>query len=122
MSMLWESLTGGGKEGRQVIKDNLTHTIDCLCKDSTSRLWRARVGALGALSDIIVGRDWEELGGGGEVIVGEDWVGGIGVEGAGDRLLELWRVAMRGLDDVHGGVREAAGGVGKSLRSLTVRV
>ena len=122
MGVLWDALTGGKADGRQVIKDNLTFTIDSLCKDSTSRLWRARVGALGALADVFVGRDWKELGGGEKVVVGEDWVAGLGVEGAADRLLELWRITMRGMDDVRGGVREAAGGVGKSLRSLTVRL
>jgi proteasome component ECM29 len=43
----------------------LLPTVDILIQDAGSKLLRARVGACGALADVIVGRSWQELGGGG---------------------------------------------------------
>ncbi|GMH80169.1 hypothetical protein TL16_g08431 [Triparma laevis f. inornata] len=118
MTLLWNSITGGKAEGRAVIKDNLSGTIDALCKDACSTLWRSRVGGCGALGEIIVGRGWEELGGGGSIL-DEDFVE---TKTAAGRLLTLWRVTMRALDDVRGNVRDSGENLGKSLRSLTIRL
>lgn len=118
MELLWKSITGGKAEGRNVIRENLKDTIASLCKDATSKLWRSRVGGCGALAEVIVGRSWEELGGGGAVL-DEDFVE---TDAAAGRLLTLWRVTMRALDDVRGSVRESAEALGRALRSLTVRL
>ena len=61
-------------------------------QDAGSKLWRARVGACGALADVIVGRSWQELGGGGIELDDE----GIASKAtASTRLLRLWRITMR---------------------------
>ena len=119
MNVLWEAITGGKAEGRAVVSQFLVSTIDILCKDSTNKLWRARCGGCGALSEVIVGRSWAELGGGGE-IVDEDEPGED--RKAAEKLLTLWRVTMRALDDVRTNVRESGESLAKSLRSLTIRL
>lgn len=68
MELLWKTITGGKAEGRNVVKENLKETIASLCKDATSKLWRSRVGGCGALAEVIVGRSWAELGGGGAIL------------------------------------------------------
>ena len=124
MGMLWNSLTGGKAEGRTVITNNLVFVVDELCKDAVNKLWRARVGACGALSDVIVGRNWEDLGGGEGIVDIGDSFSSANTDKcyAARRLLELWRVGMRALDDVRSNVRESGGELAKSLRSLTVRL
>jgi proteasome component ECM29 len=123
MSALWIGLTGGGAEGRAAITQHLLATIDSLIEEASSKLWRARVGACGALSEIIVGRDWNELGGGGPVLSDDDLSdGSTGSESAGVRLLRLWRVAMRSMDDVRGAVRDSGEKLARSVRALTVRL
>jgi proteasome component ECM29 len=52
---LWIGLTGGGAEARKVVTDSLLPTMDILIQDASSKLWRARVGASGALAEVIVG-------------------------------------------------------------------
>eukprot|EP00977_Amphora_coffeiformis_P014885 scaffold4242_cov175-Amphora_coffeaeformis.AAC.9 len=94
-----------------------------LISDSASKFWRARVGACGALSDVIVGREWIELGGGGPVL--EDDVlydgGDVGI-GAGVRLLRIWRAVLRALDDVRDAVRQNGATLGRAVRALTLRL
>ena len=68
MKTLWVGLTGGGEEGRKAISDNFRPTMDTLVEDTSSKFWRARVGACGALSQICVGRSWADLGGGPAVL------------------------------------------------------
>lgn len=60
---LWDGLTGGGAEARLAITQHLLLVIDSLIADTSHKLWRARVGATGALAQVIVGRSWNELGG-----------------------------------------------------------
>jgi proteasome component ECM29 len=60
---LWDGLTGGGAEARGLITQHLLSIVDSLITDTTHKLWRARVGATGALAQVIVGRSWSELGG-----------------------------------------------------------
>lgn len=60
---LWNGLTGGGAEARQAITQHLIPIIDSLISDTSHKLWRARVGATGALAQVIVGRSWIALGG-----------------------------------------------------------
>ena len=119
MSNLWLALSGGGAESRALITQNLLTTIDTLIADAGSKLWRARVGACGALADIIVGRSWQDLGGGGVEIDDE----GSGMKAtASIRLLRLWRITMRALDDVRTAVRERGDSLGRGMRALTIRL
>merc|ERR1740124_1242395 len=68
METLWSSLTGGGAKAREAISKHLLSTIDTLINDASNKLWRARVGACGALAEVIVGRSWINLGGGDAVL------------------------------------------------------
>eukprot|EP00584_Thalassiosira_punctigera_P018638 CAMPEP_0172559748 /NCGR_PEP_ID=MMETSP1067-20121228/85506_1 /TAXON_ID=265564 ORGANISM="Thalassiosira punctigera, Strain Tpunct2005C2" /NCGR_SAMPLE_ID=MMETSP1067 /ASSEMBLY_ACC=CAM_ASM_000444 /LENGTH=976 /DNA_ID=CAMNT_0013349411 /DNA_START=13 /DNA_END=2940 /DNA_ORIENTATION=- len=119
MNILWLALTGGGAESRAIINQHLLPTIDVLIKDAGSKLWRARAGACGALADIIVGRSWQDLGGGGIELDDE----GSGMKPtASIRLLRLWKVTMRSLDDVRTAVREGGETLGRGVRALTIRL
>jgi len=120
MSTLWIGLTGGGAEARLLINKYLLSTLDSLMEDAASKLWRARVGSCVALAEIIVGRSWQDLGGGGELDSFDD----IGQDShcAASRLLRLYRVTIRSLDDVRLTVREAGAVLSRSVRSLTTRL
>ena len=143
MNALWVGLTGGGSEARESITRHFIPTLDILLKDASSKLWRTRLvpllvaiertyislahqyhyfivraGACGALSDIIVGRSWDELGGGD---VEEDEGDAVSL-GAAVRLIRLWRCAVRALDDVRTPVRERGESMGRGLRALTIRL
>lgn len=124
MQNLWNGLTGGGAEARSAISKHLLVTVDTLIDDTSSKLWRTRLGACGALAQVIVGRSWKELGGGTAVLFDDDVVSRTttGSTTAGVRLLRLWRVAMRSLDDVRVNVREAAETLGRGVRGLTLRL
>lgn len=104
---------------RDLIDEHLLYVLDELIYDSASKFWRARFGACKTLSEIIIGRSWEQLGGGGPV----DCTDINNTENsAGVRLLRLFRVTVRALDDVRLAVREAGGVLSRSLISLTVRL
>jgi proteasome component ECM29 len=118
MNALWVGLTGGGSEAREIITRNLIPTLDTLIKDASSKLWRVRAGACGALSDIIIGRTWDDLGGGD---VEEDEGDAVSV-GAAIRLLRLWKSSVRALDDVRTPVRERGDSLGRAVRALTIRL
>ena len=118
MNALWVGLTGGGSEARESITRHFIPTLDTLIKDASSKLWRVRAGACGALADIIVGRSWEDLGGGD---VEEDEGDAVSF-GAAIRLLRLWRCAVRALDDVRTPVRDRGESMGRGLRALTIRL
>jgi proteasome component ECM29 len=123
MSSLWVGLTGGGAAARVAITQNLLTTADVLIEDASSKLWRARVGALGGLAEIIVGREWLALGGGPPVLSDDDlYDGRLSSAGAGVRLLRLWRVVTRALDDIRGAVRESGETLGRAVRALTIRL
>jgi proteasome component ECM29 len=122
MSNLWLGITGGGAEARQAISQHLLPTMDTLIEEAASKLWRARVGACGALSQIIVARSWRDLGGGSPVLDDDDVLDGAGTTAAGARLLRLWRSATRALDDVRGNVRESGEHLARTVRGLTIRL
>ena len=124
MSNLWNGLTGGGAEARLAITEHLLPTIDVLVDEASSKLWRARVGACGALSQIIVARSWTELGGGPPVLDDDEALANTTTSSttAGARLLRLWRVAIRSLDDVRGAVRDSGETLARGVRSLTIRL
>ena len=121
MSNLFVGVTGGGAEARLAITQHLIPTIDTLINEASSKLWRARCGACGALSQVIVARSWEDLGGGPPVLDDDDILDASN-KGAGARLLRLWRVAMRSLDDVRGNVRESGEKLARTVKSLTIRL
>ena len=125
MTALWVGLTGGGAESRAAITEHLLTTIDALIDDATNKLWKARVGAVGALAEVIVGRSWSDLGGGGAVMDDEDAAAhdsDVSTSTAAHRLLRLLRVTTRSLDDVQGIVRESGEILGRSVRALIVRL
>ena len=122
MSNLFVGVIGSGAEARSAVTKMLIPTIDALISDaSSSKLWRCRFAALSALSETIVGRYWQELGGGTQVLHDEDILDSSNT-GAGARMLRLWRVAMRALDDVRGNVREVGEKFCRTLKSLTIRL
>jgi proteasome component ECM29 len=126
MQTLWNALTGGGEEGRGAINSYFRQTFDALIQESNSKLWRTRVGACGALAQIIVGRSWQELGGG-SAVLDENYDLIISQTPshstlAGVRLLRLWRASLRALDDVRIAVRESGETLGRGARALTVRL
>lgn len=121
MSALWVALTGGGAEARAAISKHLIVAIDELVSETSSKMWRIRAGACSALAEIIVGRDWESLGGG-EAILNDDDLHSPSKVFAGVRLLRLWRVSMRALDDVRTNVRESGATLARGVRGLTIRL
>lgn len=126
METLWVGLTGGGEEGRVAISRFLRPTIDALVEETSSKLWRTRAGACGALAQVIVGRTWLDLGGG-EAVLDENYdlvISKTACETtfAGVRLLRLWRCCLRALDDVRIPVRESGEALGRGLRALTIRL
>ncbi|KAL3932414.1 MAG: hypothetical protein SGBAC_010862, partial [Bacillariaceae sp.] len=122
MQNLWNGLTGGGADARNAISEHLLPIIDSLIKDTSHKLWRARAGATGALAKVLVGRSWTELGGGPAVLDDDDILSNATTKTAGIRLLKLWNIAMRSLDDVRATVRENGEVLARGLRSLTVRL
>ena len=121
MSSLWTGLTGGGAEARQAVSLHLIPTIDALVEETSSKLWRARVGACGALAEIVVGRNWAELGGGGPCL-DDDHLYTSETPSASVRLLRLWRASMRAMDDVRLTVRESGATLARAVGRLTVRL
>ena len=121
---LFLGLTGGGSESRAAITQHLLPTVDTLIEDCTNKLWRARVGACGALAEILVGRSWAELGGGPALLDDDDIHTKTSSANlnAGVRLLRLWRVTMRSLDDIRASVRERGDSLARALRSLSIRM
>ncbi|KAL3920061.1 MAG: hypothetical protein SGILL_003448 [Bacillariaceae sp.] len=126
MQTLWNALTGGGEEGRSAINSFFRSTFDALIVETSSKLWRTRVGACGALAQIITGRSWQDLGGG-PAVLDENYDLVISQTpsestSAGVRLLRLWRACLRALDDVRITVREGGEALGRGVRALTVRL
>ena len=122
MSFLLTGLTGGGSETRAAVSEHFLSTIDILIQDASNKLWRARTGAIGALGEIIVGREWEEFGGGPPVLSDDDIYDDRHTKLSGVRLLRLWRVVVRALDDVRDTVRSNGERLGRALRGLTIRL
>lgn len=123
MNALWLRLTGGGSEARFLLSQQLLPTVDTLVEDCTSKFWRARAGGCGALAEILVGCSWESLGGGPAVLDDDDvHVRQASDVTAGIRLLRLYRVSMRALDDVRSNVREAGEVLARTMRGLSIRL
>ncbi len=88
--------------------------------DATNKLWRARVGACVALAEVLVGRTWDDLGGGAALTL--DDFSDKQPQNAASRLLLLCRVAVRSLDDIRLTVRESGAILSRSVRSLIIRL
>ena len=121
MTSLWTGITGGGADARLAVSVHLLPTFDTLIDETSSKLWRVRVGSCGALAEIIVGRDWEALGGG-DAVLNDDFMYTKVTSCAGVRLLRLWRASMRAMDDVRGAVRDSGGVLARAVRGLTIRL
>ena len=102
------------------MNNHLLSTIDTLINDASNKLWRARVGACSALAEVIVGRTWNDLGGGGPISL-DDYLSRQN-QTAASRLLILYRVTVRALDDVRLTVRESGEVLSRSVRGLTIRL
>ena len=122
MGVLWAALTGGGAESREVVSENFLSCVDILIKEASNKLWRARSGALGALSDIIVGRDWAAFGGGPPILNEDDMYDDRPTNSGGVRLLRLWRVVVRAQDDVRDSCRTQGSSLGRALKGVTIRM
>jgi proteasome component ECM29 len=61
MTILWLALAGGKAESSALVTQNLLTTVDILLVDCSSKLWRCRVGACGALSDVLGTTRWFKL-------------------------------------------------------------
>ena len=117
MCSLWVGLTAGGAQARRLIDLHLISIIDTLMKDAYSKLWRSRAASCLALSEVIVGRSWDDLGGGTQRIQFDEVE--FSESCGGTRLLKLFQLTIRALDDVRIAVREAGESLGRSLKSLT---
>lgn len=73
------------------------------------------------MSEVIVGREWADFGGGGAVLSDDDLLEG-GVVSAGVRLLRIWNATSRALDDVQGAVRDSGETLARAVRALTIRL
>ena len=73
------------------------------------------------MSEVIAGREWSDLGGGGAVLSDDDLLEG-GSASAGTRLLRIWNATSRALDDVQGTVRDSGATLARAARALTIRL
>lgn len=75
--------------------------VEYCLKSMSSRQWRVREGACGALREALISRTWEQVKG---------------------RLAEFWYITLRALDDIKESVRKAAAGTGRALSELSVHL
>lgn len=73
------------------------HTLSCM----TGRQWRVREAGSAALRDLLSSRRWPEV---------------------ENHLEQFWYVGLRAMDDIKESVRTAAGGLGRALAALSVRL
>lgn len=85
----------------EALTANYDLVIEHCLKSMSSRQWRTREAACGALRDAMVSRTWDEV---------------------KDLLKEFWFMTLRALDDIKESVRKAAGGTGRSLSELSVHL
>lgn len=85
----------------EALSANFNLVIDHCLKSVSSRQWRTREAACGALRDAVVSRTWEEV---------------------KDLLKDFWYMTLRALDDIKESVRKAAEGTGRALSELSVHL
>ncbi|CAJ1971242.1 unnamed protein product [Sphenostylis stenocarpa] len=98
MVHIWKSLVDDSKK---TIDDNLDIIIEDLLVQCGSRLWRSREASCLALTDIIQGRKFYEV---------------------GRHLKRLWFVAFRAMDDIKETVRISGEKLCRAVTSLTTRL
>ena len=89
---------GFGSIAEAITKNYASVTQYCL-NSMTSRQWRSRQAACGALRDSLVSRSWQEV---------------------KDLISDFWYFTLRALDDIKESVRKAAGGTGRALSELSI--
>ena len=122
MNKVWSSLESD-KDDFFSISAHLIFLIDRLIEKTTSKMWKVRVGACKALSDVIVGRNWLDFGGGGHIADEDDIMfeqQNMPCESASTRIARLIRVTLRSLDDIRLAVREAGESLSTSVKSLVI--
>eukprot|EP00257_Ricinus_communis_P019881 XP_015578984.1 proteasome adapter and scaffold protein ECM29 [Ricinus communis] len=98
MGHIWKSLVA---EPNKTIDQHLDLIIDDLITQCGSRLWRSREASCLALSDIIQGRKFEQV---------------------GKHLKRIWTVSFRAMDDIKETVRNAGDRLCRAVSSLTIRL
>ncbi|GAV78127.1 Ecm29 domain-containing protein, partial [Cephalotus follicularis] len=98
MAHIWKSLVSDGK---RTIDEHLDLIIEDLVVQCGSRLWRSREASCLALTDIIQGRRFEQI---------------------GKHLKKIWTAAFRAMDDIKETVRNAGDKLCRALTSLTIRL
>ncbi|QCE01566.1 proteasome component ECM29 [Vigna unguiculata] len=98
MIHIWKSLVDDSKK---TIDDNLDIIIEDLLEQCGSRLWRSREASCLALTDIIQGRKFNEV---------------------GKHLKRLWSGAFRAMDDIKETVRISGEKLCRGVASLTTRL
>ncbi|GLU18926.1 hypothetical protein SLE2022_352020 [Rubroshorea leprosula] len=98
MSSIWKALVADPK---RTIDENLDLIFDDLLIQCGSRLWRSCEASCLALSDIIQGRKFDQV---------------------GKYLKKIWTAAFRAMDDIKETVRNAGDKLCRAITSLTIRL
>eukprot|EP00742_Colponemidia_sp_Colp-10_P007011 GILJ01007524.1.p1 GENE.GILJ01007524.1~~GILJ01007524.1.p1 ORF type:complete len:1751 (-),score=318.07 GILJ01007524.1:100-5130(-) len=98
MEKMWISLV---PESRVAVQEHWKPIMDEMMESVTSRLWRVREAATLALSDLLVGKSWAEV---------------------GSYISSIWITAFRLMDDIKETTRKAAEKLMKTLKSVSIRL
>ncbi|MEW5319235.1 MAG: hypothetical protein WDW38_010400 [Sanguina aurantia] len=98
MGAIWRSLVDDPKAA---VEAHFGPIIAELLREMGGRQWRNRQAACGALADLVQGRRWAEL---------------------CPHFGEVWSMMLRAMDDIKESVRQAAIGLARSVRGLTLRM
>lgn len=85
----------------EALSGNFPLIINHVLKSLSSRQWRTREAACGALRDAMVSRTWDDV---------------------KELLRDFWYMTTRALDDIKESVRKAAGGTSRSLSELSIHL
>lgn len=94
----WAALVG---DGAAALQRQFGTLLPPLLQSVRASSWQERHASMLAVGQLVLGRSAEQL---------------------LPHIEELWQVSTKGLDDVHGSVREAAGGTLRTVSNATVRV
>ena len=121
MNKLWSTLTSPDNDFFS-ISAHFLPLVDQLMENTTSKLWKTRVGSCRALSDVIIGKNWVDFGGGNSIIDDDEVIleQSLACKCASTRITRLIRVTIRSLDDIRVNVREAGESLSKSLKNLLI--
>jgi len=123
MNKLWSTLTSPDNDFFS-ISAHFLPLVDQLMENTTSKLWKTRVGSCRALSDVIIGKNWVDFGGGNSIIDDDEIIleQSLACKCASTRITRLIRVTIRSLDDIRVNVREAGESLSKSLKNLLINL